>query len=104
MDVQMPNLDGFAVTAVIREKEKSSGAHIPIIAMTAHALKGDEERCSPPAWTPRFLNRSTLQICLPPSTKFSTNAILPLRQTPPVPKRCTANPDRSPFDALTARR
>ncbi len=45
MDVQMPQMDGFGVTAVIREKEEATGAHIPIIAMTAHAMKGDEERC-----------------------------------------------------------
>jgi PAS domain S-box-containing protein len=45
MDVQMPELDGFEVTQRIRESEKSSGGHIPIIALTAHALKGDRERC-----------------------------------------------------------
>ena len=45
MDVQMPNMDGFKTTAAIREKEKSTGKHIPIVAMTAHALKGDQERC-----------------------------------------------------------
>jgi PAS domain S-box-containing protein len=45
MDVQMPELDGFAATAAIREKERKTGAHIPIIAMTAHAMKGDRERC-----------------------------------------------------------
>jgi two-component system sensor histidine kinase/response regulator len=45
MDVQMPNMDGIAATAVIREQEKLSGEHIPIIAMTAHALIGDERRC-----------------------------------------------------------
>ncbi len=45
MDVQMPEMDGFEAVALIREKERASGTHIPIVAMTAHAMKGDRERC-----------------------------------------------------------
>jgi signal transduction histidine kinase/DNA-binding response OmpR family regulator len=45
MDIQMPEMNGFEATAAIRAKEKTSGRHIPIVAMTAHALKSDQERC-----------------------------------------------------------
>lgn len=45
MDIEMPEMDGFAATAAIREREKQTGDHIPIVAMTAHAMKGDRERC-----------------------------------------------------------
>jgi two-component system sensor histidine kinase/response regulator len=45
MDAQMPEMDGFAATARIRELEERTDRRQPIIALTAHAMKGDQERC-----------------------------------------------------------
>jgi PAS domain S-box-containing protein len=45
MDVQMPEMDGFECTAIIRSKEPVTGVHLPIVAMTAYAMSGDEARC-----------------------------------------------------------
>jgi len=45
MDVQMPGMDGFETTCAIRREETRSGNHLPIIAVTARAMKGDQERC-----------------------------------------------------------
>jgi CheY-like chemotaxis protein len=44
MDVEMPEMDGLQATATIRERESRCGGRLPIVALTAHALKGDRER------------------------------------------------------------
>jgi CheY-like chemotaxis protein len=45
MDIQMPEMDGLQATRTIRESERESGAHLPIVAMTAYAMQGDQDRC-----------------------------------------------------------
>jgi signal transduction histidine kinase/DNA-binding response OmpR family regulator len=45
MDVQMPEIDGLEATAAIREKENGTNTHLPVVALTAHAVKGDREKC-----------------------------------------------------------
>ena len=45
MDVSMPGMNGLEATAAIREREALEGGHVPIVGVTAHALKGDRERC-----------------------------------------------------------
>jgi signal transduction histidine kinase/DNA-binding response OmpR family regulator/HPt (histidine-containing phosphotransfer) domain-containing protein len=45
MDVQMPEMDGFEATANIRANEQATGGHLPLVALTAHAMRGDRERC-----------------------------------------------------------
>jgi CheY-like chemotaxis protein/HPt (histidine-containing phosphotransfer) domain-containing protein len=44
-DVQMPDMDGYALTAAVREREAATGRHLPVVAMTAHAMKGARENC-----------------------------------------------------------
>jgi two-component system sensor histidine kinase/response regulator len=82
MDIEMPNMGGFEATAAIREREKSTLGHVPIIAMTAHALKGDEERCiaagmdayvSKPIRTTELF--STIERLLGKSTETASNPL-----------------------------
>jgi CheY-like chemotaxis protein/HPt (histidine-containing phosphotransfer) domain-containing protein len=79
MDVQMPEMDGFQATAVIRENEMRRGGHIWIIAMTAHAMAGDREEClaaGMDAYVAKPIRREHLQAALlqAPQTTMATSA------------------------------
>jgi CheY-like chemotaxis protein len=45
LGIQMPELDGFEVAAAVRAREKGTGKHLPLVALTSHAMQGDRERC-----------------------------------------------------------
>jgi len=97
MDVQMPEMDGFEATAKIRELEAQKGSHTPIIAMTAHAMKGDRERCLE-AGMDDYVPK-------PISSEALANAIRNLIKDKPQPieKEDTVDEDTQPFfdkDAL----
>jgi two-component system, sensor histidine kinase and response regulator len=67
MDVQMPEMDGFQASMAIREWERSTGTHQTIVAMTAHAMKGDEDRClaaGMDGYIPKPIEVNRLRECL----------------------------------------
>jgi signal transduction histidine kinase/DNA-binding response OmpR family regulator/HPt (histidine-containing phosphotransfer) domain-containing protein len=102
MDVQMPEMDGFEATDAIRTREKISGKHMPIVAMTAHAMAGDRDRClaagmdeyiSKPVHGPDLLR--LLQKFAPPSAPVAAPIAAP---SPAVAPKS----DKPVFDRETA--
>ena len=89
MDVQMPEMDGLQATTRIRERELGMAAHIPIIAVTAHAMKGDRERClaaGMDGYIAKPINPAELakviQVTVPSGTELATVPADPISKGP----------------------
>jgi two-component system, sensor histidine kinase and response regulator len=85
MDVQMPDMDGLEATAVIREQERQCGGHLPIIALTAHAMKGDQERCLASGmddYISKPINAKTLSAAISRVLNGVTSRNFPARELP----------------------
>jgi two-component system, sensor histidine kinase and response regulator len=84
MDVQMPKMDGFDATRRIRQQEQAKGGHVPIVAMTAHAMTGDRERCLQSGmddYVSKPVNRARLEQALARCTTPNTG---PFELAPPA--------------------
>jgi CheY-like chemotaxis protein len=93
MDVQMPEMDGLEATAAIRARERITGRHVPIVAMTAAAMKGDRERCLE-AGMDGYVSKP-----LQPKDLFDTIERLAAggHQGPPAPAESIATSDSPPI-------
>jgi len=93
MDVQMPDMDGIEATAALRAREAMTGHHIPVIAMTAHAMKGDRERClaaGMDAYVAKPLRRQQLFDALERLTSHKRDAELEVLEDQPTFDRTNA--------------
>ena len=94
MDVEMPEMDGLDATAEIRTGERQSGGHVPIIAMTAHAMKGDRERCLD-AGMDDYVSKPIRAQRLLDSIESVVAGAKPQAETPPQPTASEAMPPHS---------
>ncbi|MBY0229198.1 MAG: response regulator, partial [Gemmataceae bacterium] len=100
MDLQMPEMGGFEATAAIREKEAREGGHLPILALTAHAMKGDRERClqaGMDGYVSKPIREQDLYLAIEQALRDHAPHVL-ARPRPAPPSRAEAPPEPPPVD------
>lgn len=108
MDCQMPEMDGFEATRLLRRQEHGTGRHIPVIALTANAVSGDKERCLEAGmddYISKPFSRAALLAALARWTQAATQAVQPSHDAAaPVPNQThvAASIDPEPLQALRA--
>ena len=85
MDVQMPEMDGFDATAAIRRREAPTGRRTPIVAMTAHVMEGDRDRCVEAGMDDYVAKPITALALLEAVSRWGTRPISPEPGMPPAP-------------------
>jgi response regulator RpfG family c-di-GMP phosphodiesterase len=85
MDVQMPELDGLEAIRILRQSEKASGAHMPVIALTAHAMKGDRDRCLA-AGADDYVSKPIKTAELLKAIQGLASRVVPRREAPKAPR------------------
>jgi CheY-like chemotaxis protein len=103
MDAQMPEMDGFTTTTTIRQQEQQTGTHLPIIALTAHAMKGDAERClaaGMDAYVAKPLRVEELLVTIAQVLEH-TAAAAPAAATPPIDLAAALENTQGDWDLLT---
>jgi PAS domain S-box-containing protein len=103
MDVQMPVLDGFDAIRAIRAKEQSSDSHLPIIALTAHAMKGDRERCLAAGADEYVTKPIRIPDLLAAIDRATNTKASPANPAPPMPASHSAGPPVLDFAAALDR-
>jgi signal transduction histidine kinase/HPt (histidine-containing phosphotransfer) domain-containing protein len=107
MDVQMPDLDGLGATALLRRQEAGTGRHVPVIALTAHAMQGDRERClaaGMDGYVTKPITGATLARAIASVLGRRSAVVLPEDQTPediPVPGPVAPTDEAPVIDTAT---
>jgi len=102
MDVQMPEMDGLTATSVLRERERGGDIHLPVIALTAHAMKGDQDCCLAAVMMDGYLTKPIRPQELAKFSRSNSTPAIALVTQHPFPNPSPVTLDSSPAPGSSA--